>query len=302
MPDQNVMEAWLKRQKLPSNYQDTTQRWFDPLAQAIAERRKQQDRPMIAAIHGCQGSGKTTLAEYLKLQLSDAHGLSVICASLDDFYLTHSQRQQLARTVHPLLATRGVPGTHDCRLAITTLRQLVATDSSQTVSVPRFDKATDDRARASEWQQVKPPVDVVIFEGWCNGITPQAKDQLDDPVNELEQKEDPDAIWRGYVNRALAGDYQTLFGLADYWIMLKAPSFATVYRWRLEQEQKLAQSAAGNDADKIMDEQQVARFIQHYQRLTEHALTVMPSQVNCLLEMSEDRSIFASTFANETGL
>ncbi len=296
--DQNVLEAWLERQNLPHSYLETTRRWFAPLADEIAEQQKRLSRPLIIGINGCQGSGKTTLGEYLKFQLSEDFGLSVICISIDDFYLTRAQRQKLAETVHPLLATRGVPGSHDIPLAMKTLQQLVATDSRQEVAIPRFDKATDDRADISTWGKVASPVDVVIFEGWCMGITPQEEHQLGTAVNELELSEDPDAVWRHYVNRVLAGDYQSLFDHVDYWVMLKAPSFGCVYRWRLEQEKKLAKSRALNDGSKIMDEQQIARFIQHYQRLTEHALEVMPSKVNCLLEMSEDRRIISSTRPN----
>ena len=35
----------------------------------------------------------------------------------DDFYLTQAQRQDLAQQIHPLLKSRGVPGTHDVPLA-----------------------------------------------------------------------------------------------------------------------------------------------------------------------------------------
>jgi len=49
------------------------------------------------------------LATYLFSILGD--GVEVL--SLDDFYLGHAARLQLARDIHPLLATRGVPGTHD---------------------------------------------------------------------------------------------------------------------------------------------------------------------------------------------
>ena len=38
--------------------------------------------------------------------------------SLDDLYLPKAERLRLARDVHPLLATRGVPGTHDVALGV----------------------------------------------------------------------------------------------------------------------------------------------------------------------------------------
>lgn len=36
-----------------------------------------------------------------------------------------------------------------------------------------------------------------------------------------------------------AADYQDLFALLEHVVMLKAPSFACVHSWRLEQENKL---------------------------------------------------------------
>lgn len=43
--------------------------------------------------------------------------------------------------------------------------------------------------------------DVVIFEGWCVGVTSQSDHLLQVAVNELELKEDKDMIWRKYVNK-----------------------------------------------------------------------------------------------------
>ncbi|MDR2872569.1 MAG: kinase, partial [Xanthomonadaceae bacterium] len=71
----------------------------------------------VLAITGPQGSGKSTLAAQI-VRAADQHGLKAATLSTDDFYLTHADRRQLARTVHPLLATRGPPGTHDLPLAL----------------------------------------------------------------------------------------------------------------------------------------------------------------------------------------
>ena len=77
-----------------------------------------RDRGITAvAIAGGQGSGKSTLAKLLAAA-SELLGRRAICASLDDFYLTHSERRTLAQQIHPLFATRGVPGTHDVGLRL----------------------------------------------------------------------------------------------------------------------------------------------------------------------------------------
>ena len=83
--------------------------------------------------------------------------------------------------------------------------------------------------------------------------------------------------------------------MVDIWIMLKAPSFDCVYQWRLEQEKKLrnslSNSSSGADNNKIMDDSGVKRFIQHYQRITEHLLDTLPEKVDILFELDENRKV-----------
>jgi D-glycerate 3-kinase len=168
------------------------------------------------------------------------------------------------------------------------------THSTGSVAVPRFDKAQDDRLPADRWTQVEAPLDVVIVEGWCLGARAQPQEALATAVNELEQKEDPDGTWRGHVNRQLERHYHGLYDLVDVWIMLQAPSFDSVYQWRLEQEQKLTETTA-QAGPRIMSPRQIARFIQHYQRLTEQALRTLPQQVHYLFRLDEQRRIIEST-------
>src|SRR5262252_5588246 len=84
----------------------------DELAATFARAAR---RPRIVAISGAQGSGKTTLATLLAERLSFL-GVRAASCSLDDFYYDRPTRAELARSVHPLLITRGVPGTHDVEL------------------------------------------------------------------------------------------------------------------------------------------------------------------------------------------
>src|SRR5690606_21579360 len=107
--------------------------------------------------------------------------------------------------VHPLLATRGVPGTHDIGLARATIAALRAEGM---VAIPRFDKALDDRAPESSWPRMQAPVDVIVLEGWCLAVGPQPAAALAAPINSLEADEDPDGIWRRYVNQCIVDDYQ----------------------------------------------------------------------------------------------
>lgn len=278
---------FLERHRLPPVYLDSAQKWFAPVGELLAGHQKGARRPLLVGVNGSQGSGKTTLCDYLCDFLSTQHGLSCVALSLDDFYLTRLQRQALAESIHPLLATRGVPGTHDMDLLADTLDQLMG---GEPAAVPRFDKATDDRHPPQAWHKLEAPVDIVLLEGWCLGVTAQSSEQLAVPVNDLELREDGAGLWREYVNSVLETRFPPLYARVDEWIMLRAPSFDCVYRWRLEQERKLAAVSSG---DGIMSDAEVARFIQFYERLTSWCLAQLPRRVNHLFKLNDAREVSA---------
>jgi D-glycerate 3-kinase len=283
---------FLRRHALEPGFLLHAQKWFDPLVDTLLMHQKGAGGPLLVAVNGSQGSGKTTLCAYLLARLEALHGLRAVSLSLDDFYLTRAEREALAVDVHPLLRTRGVPGTHDMALLDTTLDALLAPMGTAPVAVPRFDKAVDDRRPHSDWEPVAGPVHIVLLEGWCLGARPQGEAQLVLPVNQLEREEDPDGRWRAWVNDALARDFPALYRRVHYWVMLQAPSFAAVYAWRLEQEQKL-RLATGGTGQGLMSEAAIARFIQFYQRLTEHCLAGLPAQVDYLYTLDSGRQITA---------
>lgn len=283
-------KQFIQRNQLPDSYLDSANKWFTPL---LEDFKKPGKSAFIIGINGTQGSGKSTLADYLCTKLGE-QGLKTVSLSLDDFYLTRAERETLAADVHPLLKTRGVPGTHDIALALQTIDSL-REGSGQTV-IPRFDKSTDDRHLEVDCGLVSGAVDVIIFEGWCVGARPQSEGSLAQAVNSLELKRDADGSWRNFVNNALSSNYQTLFDSIDKLIMLRAPSFDTVFNWRLEQEQKMiARLAEQNDADRsgVMSEAQIAEFIAHYQRITDFSLAEMPSRADYLFQLDSHRQIMA---------
>tara|TARA_B110000046_G_scaffold184392_1_gene222758 strand:- start:10716 stop:11582 length:867 start_codon:yes stop_codon:yes gene_type:complete len=275
---------FLQRNQLPKSYLEQARKNYAPILEHFAEQHhKGHSKTHIIAINGSQGSGKSTLADYLCTVISEQHNITTLALSLDDFYLTKAERLKLAQDVHPLLATRGVPGTHDIELAIATINCLIAAQSPTLVT--RFDKSSDDRLPAQYCQTVSGPVGLIVLEGWCMGARPQQQAELCAPVNALEDIEDPKGTWRHYVNNALAGDYQRLFSLADTLCMLRAPSFDTVYKWRLEQEKKMTKP--------FMSETEILGFIQHYQRITDHCLQEMPNRVDYLFQLDTNRQINA---------
>ncbi len=297
--DQDRPLGWqqelLAGHQLEVSYLGHAQRWFTPLADALAAHQKGAGRPVVVGINGCQGSGKTTLCDYLRGDLEYRHGLRSVCLSLDDFYHTRARRERLAASVHPLLLTRGVPGTHDMALLQRTLDALLHADYPEPIAVPRFDKARDDRRPRAAWEPVEEPVDLVLLEGWCLGARPQTGEELAVAVNALERDEDPDGTWRAHVNSALAREFEPLYRRIDQWAMLRAPSFDRVYCWRLEQERKLAASLVtsvdNGAASRLMDEVQLARFVQYFQRLTVHCLEWLPGRVDHLYLLDEQRQV-----------
>lgn len=289
-PATDYLQNFIQHERLNDDYLASVQQWFQPLAQRLVEQRRRQQQPLLVGINGCQGSGKSTLARLLVEILKHEHGYKSVALSLDDFYLSQAERQLLDRDVHPLLASRGLPGTHNIPLAQKTLQCLLQGESQ--IAIPRFNKAADEPAPQDEWPVTCAPVDLIILEGWCLGVGAQNFLELIDPVNKLERQEDKDGIWRHFVNTQLQQHYQPLFKLIDTMIMLKAPSFDCVYRWRLEQEDKLRDSIApGDSRDGLMSSEQISRFIQYFQRLTEHCLEVLPDTVDHLFTMDEQRNI-----------
>ncbi|ATE67147.1 kinase [Rhizorhabdus dicambivorans] len=242
-------------------------------------------RPFVLGICGAQGSGKSTLSDALAGHMRAA-GVPTSVLSIDDLYRTHAERAALARDVHPLFAVRGVPGTHDVGLGLDILDTLA---SGLPARLPRFDKAQDDRAPEADWDEAPADTRLLILEGWCVGARPQADDALAEPVNDLERLEDGAGRWRRTVNRALAGDYQALFGRIDMLVLLAAPGFEAVRDWRIEQEHGLARGAAPG-ASGVMSDAEVERFIRFYERLTRHILDEMPGRANLVIRLRKDRT------------
>lgn len=245
----------------------------------------------IIGVNGAQGAGKTTFGTLLKMVLEKALGLKVVQFSIDDIYLSHAERQKLAEEVHPLLATRGVPGTHDVKLGEDTLDALCKAGAKDITLIPRFNKAMDDPYPRSEWEQFMGRPDVIIFDGWFMGAVEQKETDLLTPVNALEREEDPYCVWRRYVNSQLKDNYKSLFNRLDLLVMLKVPSFDKVYEWRALQEEKLRIKTQGQKNLRVMSDEELNRFISHYERLTRHILNEMPSRADVLFSVSNDHRI-----------
>lgn len=276
------LATYVEAERLPAGYDAFVGRVIAPIAKRIAAAR-QPGAPLLVGVTGPQGSGKSTAAGAMALLLEE-RGLRTATLSLDDLYLTHAERRRLAADVHPLLAVRGVPGTHDMALGLALIGRLGRADAT---AIPRFDKATDDRRPPADWDVVAGPVDAILFEGWCVGARPQSADALAAPVNELERTRDPDGAWRRYANAALAGPYQALFARIGYQALFRPPGFEAVLGWRLEQERQLRERRPGRG----QTDAEITVFVQHYERLTRWIDAEMPGRADAVVQLGERREV-----------
>ncbi len=247
------------------NTDDQLKNFFIPICDYITKLINFKKKQLIVGLSGGQGSGKTTISQILKIILKDKYKLNVVCFSIDDFYKTSTERKKMAKEVHHLFLTRGVPGTHDCQLLLKTFNALKVKKFKKLL-IPKFDKSKDDRCNIKKWQKVKKKPDVIIFEGWCVGARSQQASELKKPLNDLEKNEDRTLTWRKKVNNELKDSYKKIFKLLDKKIYLKVPNFRYVLKWRLLQEKKLRFKFP----KKAMTNNEIKKFVMYYERITKN--------------------------------
>ena len=201
-------------------------------------KKSNKKSPLIIGLSGGQGTGKTTITSIISLILRKYFKLKVFKISIDDFYKTRKDRKKLSISKHPLLITRGVPGTHDNKIIYDFFKKIKNKKFSK-LKIPKFDKSKDDRCHKNLWYKINSRPDVIIFEGWCVGAKAQKNSELVKSVNSLEKTEDPDLVWRNYVNIQLKTHYKNLFKQINEIIYLRANNFKMLQKWRIKQEKKL---------------------------------------------------------------
>jgi len=248
----------------------------------------QQERPYLICFTGGQGSGKTTLSNFIQLFLRKACGRSSIGFSIDDIYKTKEDRKRLANNVHPLCRVRGVPGTHDIQMGLETLDALFAAGPSTLTPIPAFSKLLGQCKPKSTWQVFKGRPDYIFFDAWCGGAKPLSEKDWKPPMNALELEEDPEGIWSKWSNKELAGDYQRLFDRFDLLVVIKVPNMDHIYQSRWLQEQTLAKTLTDPELQKkIMTREEVDRFVMHYERLTHYVQEEVPAFADIVIERDD---------------
>ena len=234
-------------------------------------------------ISGPQGSGKTTLAKLLKIVLEKIYKKKVMLLSIDDYYLSKKKRIELSKKIHPLLITRGVPGTHNVKRLKKHLDQFL--QNKFPIRTLNFDKLKDD---VSSKRTIIKDADIFLLEGWCCGSKPMTDEYLYKNINDLERKSDKNNKWREFYNACLKKEYSEIFSKFDKKIYIKPPSFMHVLKWRYNQEK---QNALINKKKKFMSKKELRNFIQHFEKLTTWMAKVMPAEASILIKIDKNQRI-----------
>ena len=258
-------------------------------------KKADKKRPYFVGLAGGQGTGKTTISSLIKIILSKYFKLKVFRISIDDFYKTRKERTNLSQRIHPMLLTRGVPGTHDINMMLSFFRK-VKSKNFKRLKLPKFNKAIDDRYDKKKWYNLKVKPDVIIFEGWCIGAKAEKTNTLKKTVNSMEKLRDQRQVWRNYVNEQLKSKYKNLYSQLNCLVYLKAKNFSLLQKWRLKQERKLLIKSKKNLNLKIMDKNDVLNFMQTYQRITQNMFKSMPKYSSIILNLNKNHQIQSTIY------
>jgi len=258
-------------------------------------KKANNKKPYFVGLAGGQGTGKTTISSIIKIILEKYFKFKVFKISIDDFYKTRKERLNLSKKVHPMLAIRGVPGTHDIQMMLNFFKK-VKSKKFKKIDLPNFNKAVDDRFPKKNWYNINEKPDIIIFEGWCVGAKSELNKTLKRPINSLEKINDQKLIWRKYVNQQLKTKYKKLFTQLNCMIYLKAKNFSLLQKWRLKQEHKLWLKNKKSYSHKIMSKSDVLGFMQTYQRVTENMFKKMPKYASIILNLNSNHQIKSAVY------
>ncbi len=231
-----------------------------PLADRIAEVHNKGTT--IVGLQGGQGTGKTTIVNFLKNELKK-RGYKVQSFSIDDFYKSLAERKKLSsnfpeNTFYQI--SRGLPGTHRYKQLLATLKKI---KTGKPFKIPFFDKSLH-KGRGDitkKTKKVSSKQDIVILEGWCVGIPYVSSENLRKicKKNKINlHKLDPKLKYHLEVLKFVK-QYQILWNYLDYMVMLKPSSIKVHQEWRSLQERRLRKSKGGG-----MNIKEIKGFVEPY--------------------------------------
>ena len=249
---------------------------------------------IIVGLQGGQGTGKTTIVKFLGKHLQK-QGFKVQSFSLDDFYKTYKERQQLQQKYpnNPFYQiSRGLPGTHRVNFLLETLQKIKA---GKNFEIPIFDKSLYDGKGdiLSKTRKVKGRQDFLILEGWCVGM-PEVSSQNFLEIcnrNNINIKKIDPKLQAHKVALNFTKEYQPIWKLLDYQIMLKADSPEMHKKWRLLQEKRL-KVAKGEG----MNKKEVHAFVEPFLPFTYVCYDLIKPDVKVLID--EKHRFYRIVFRN----
>ena len=116
LPDKtsDAIADFMRREKLGPGFAETVQRIYRPLAARI--RTLTSARPAMSSEFAAPRAAANRPVQACCDFCWKGRASAIAALSIDDLYFPKEAREKLAEDVHPLLATRGPPGTHDVAL------------------------------------------------------------------------------------------------------------------------------------------------------------------------------------------
>lgn len=127
----------------------------------------------VIGIAGPPGAGKSRLTAALLVIVSELTNKPAATVSLDDFYLTPSERERLGHK------WRAVPGTHDLKLLGSFIEEIQSAEEQ--ISLPRYDTRLEQRLNPL----MVPRPWILLFEGLFVGAPVPGYEELNSALDYL---------------------------------------------------------------------------------------------------------------------
>ena len=251
----------------------------------IAEKLQEIHRPsktIVVGIQGGQGTGKTTIVQFLEKQLKKKR-FKVQSFSLDDFYKSYDERKKLQKKFPPnpfYQIPRGLPGTHRGKLLLGTLKKA---KEGKNFEIPGFDKSLYHGKGdvLPKTRKIKGRHDFIILEGWCVGIPTVSSHKFVEicKKNSIAIKKIDPKLQNHKIVLNFMKEYQPIWKLLDYQIMLKVDSPEVHKKWRLLQEKKLKEKEGQS-----MSQREVYAFVEPFLPFTYVCYDLIKPDVKVLID------------------